>query len=111
MDLKSWKSTVKNWLNEVKPRLSCVFPHALNPVPKMNELGELIRDESPMYDPLLPYEQDDNRVKYPYLSLDSNNPAEFAAAAAVIDATSDVKTNGLSPVGEDDAAAATNLFR
>lgn len=105
--LKSWKPTEKDWLNDVKPRLETPFPHELKQVPVVNDLGEEIGQKPASYDPTLSVKDDKNVPERPELSMDSNNPAAFAAAAALMQGSADVHTSGLSPLGADDADAMT----
>lgn len=107
LKLKSWKPKKDDFLNDVTPRLQTPFPHELKQVPKVNDLGEEIGQSPAIYDPTLPVCDDKNVPEKPVLSMDSNNPAAFAAAAALIQGSNDVKTSGFSPLGADDADAMT----
>lgn len=107
LKLKSWKPKKDDYLNDVTPRLQMPFPHELKQVPKVNDLGEVIGQESAPYDPTLPVCDDKNVPEKPVLSMDANNPAAFAAAAALIEGSNQVHTSGLSPLGSDDADSMT----
>lgn len=77
-------------------------------IPKTNESGEVISNDPAPYDALKPIKDDENAEKKDTsLTLDPNNAAGFAATAAVMKATNDVKTSGIASIGSDDADAMT----
>ena len=106
--LKNYKPTKDNWLNDVIPDDNFPYAHAMKEIDTLNDKGEVIGRECAKYDPFCPIKDDENKqVKDTSLTLDPENPAGYAATAALIAANSDVKANGVSPVGSGDADTMT----